>query len=85
MLANSRHDAACSEPSLARTFTLLELGPFADSAVTGVGVGCTSAAEGGGLMIAAGLAGVGAGATFAGWAGGFVSPPLVDRHEPMSA
>ena len=36
-------------------------------------------------MITAGLAGVGAGATFAGCAGGFVSPPPVERHDPITS
>ena len=36
-------------------------------------------------MIAAGRTEAGAGATFAGWAGGFESPLLEDRHDPMSS
>ena len=39
MLAHSRDDAAWTDPSFARTFTLLELGPFAYSTTAGVATG----------------------------------------------
>ena len=49
-----------------RTFTLLELGPFAACSVAGAGTGFTGAAAGGGFVAAAGLDAGAAGVTFSG-------------------